>query len=115
MKLTQLIRNLFASLSLLFVISTSYAAYPLWTFAPNINYPPQISINPSQTATVVYTVQNQSYKAKSLVMQPIPGIVQSSPCQLTPNGQQGSSCSLILEVTGNALGYIMDLFFASPI
>lgn len=75
MKLTQLIRNLSVGLSLFLVISTAYAAFPLWTFAPNINYPPQASINPSQTATVVYTVQNQSYKAKSLVIKPIPGIV----------------------------------------
>lgn len=103
MRLMQLIRNISVGLSLFFVISTAYAAYPLWTFAPNINYPPQISINPSQTATVVYTVQNQSYKAKSLVMMPIPGIVQSFPCHLKPVGQPGSSCSLVLAVTGNAL------------
>ena len=106
MKLTQLIRNLSVGLSLFLVISAAYAAFPLWTFSPNINYPPQISINPSQTATVVYTVQNQSYKAKSLVMKPIPGIVQSFPCQLTPVGQPGSSCSLILAVTGNALSTV---------
>ncbi len=103
MKLTPLIRIFSVSLSLFFVISTACAAFPLWTFAPNINYPPHISINPSQTATVVYTVQNQSYKAKSLVMKSIPGIVQLFPCQLTPIGQPGSSCFLILAVTGNAL------------
>lgn len=103
MQLMQLIRNLSVGLSLFFFISIARAAYPLWTFAPTINYPPQISINPSQTATVVYVVQNQSYKAKSLVMMPTPGVVQSFPCQLTPMGQPGSSCSLILAVTGNAL------------
>lgn len=103
MKLMSLIRNLCLSLSLFFVISTAYAALPLWIFSQNINYPPQISINPNQTGTVVYTVQNQSYKAKSLIIKPIPGIVQSFPCQLTPIGQPGSSCSLILAVTGNAL------------
>lgn len=103
MKLTRLICNISVGLSLFVVISTSYAAFPLWTFAPNINYPPQTSINPNQTATVVYTVQNQSDKAKSLVMKPIPGIMQSFPCQLAPVGQPGSSCSLILAVTGNAL------------
>lgn len=103
MKLTQLIRNLSVGLSFFLVISTAYAAFPLWTFSPNANYPPQASINPNQTATVVYTVQNQSYKAKSLVIKPIPGIVQSFPCQLKPAGQPGSSCSLILAVTGNAL------------
>lgn len=103
MKLMQWIQNLSMGLSFFLVTSTSYAAYPLWTFAPNINYPAQISVNPSQTATVVYTVQNQSYRAKSLVMKPIPGVVQSFPCQLAPIGQPGSSCSLILTVTGNRL------------
>jgi hypothetical protein len=103
MKLRQWLRNLSVGLSLLCVVSTIYAAYPLWTFVPNINYPPQVSINPSQTATVVYTVKNQSYKAKSLVMKPIAGIIQTYPCQLAPSGQPGSSCSLILAITGNAL------------
>ena len=60
MKLTHLM-----GLSLFFVISLASAAYPLWTFAPNINYPPHVSITPSQTATVVYTVQNQSYKPRT--------------------------------------------------
>lgn len=103
MKLMQLMRNLSVGLSLFVLISTPYAAFPLWTFAPNINYPPHVSINSSQIATVVYTVQNQSYKAKSLVIKPIPGVVQAFPCQLTPTGQPGSSCSLILAVTGHAL------------
>ncbi len=103
MKLTQLIRNLSVGLSLFLVISTAYAASPVWTFVPNVNYPPQVSINPRQTATVVYTFQNQSYKAKSLVMKPMPGVVQLFPCQLKPAGQSGSSCSLIIAVTGNAL------------
>ena len=103
MKLTQLIRHLGMSLSLIFTFSTSYAAFPLWTFTPNINYPPQVSITPNQTATVVYTVQNQSYKAKSLVIKATPGVEQVYPCQLAPVGQPGSSCSLILTVTGNKL------------
>ena len=103
MKLTHIMRNLSVSICFLFVISTAHAAFPLWTFSPNINYPSQISLTSTQTATIVYTVQNQSYKAKSLVMKPIPGVVQLFPCLLAPNGQQGSSCSLILAVTGNAL------------
>ncbi len=58
MKLTQLIRNLSVGFSLFLGISTAYAAFPLWTFSPNINYPPQLSINPNQTTTVVYTVSH---------------------------------------------------------
>lgn len=102
-KRIQFVRNFSIGLSALCVVSTAYAAYPLWTFTPDPNFPPRISIKPNKTATVVYEVQNQSYKAKSLVMKPIPGVVQSLPCQMNPIGQQGSSCSLVLNVTGNAL------------
>jgi hypothetical protein len=103
MRLTHFIRYVFLCVSTFCTITTAYAAFPVWTFTPNSNYPPQVSVNSSQTATVVYTVQNQSYKYKSLVMKSIPGVVQSYPCQLNPLGQAGSSCSLILAVTGNAL------------
>lgn len=103
MKLMQFIRQLSVGLSIFCFISTAYAAYPLWTFTPDTNYPPQVSINSTQSATVVYSVQNQSYKAKSLVIKPTPGIVQSLPLQLAPLGQPGSSGALVLAVTGNAL------------
>ncbi|MFA5959583.1 MAG: DUF1566 domain-containing protein [Tatlockia sp.] len=103
MKLTRGISQLGVVLSAFCLISTAYAAYPLWVFTPNPNFPPKISIHSTQTATVVYSVQNQSNKAKSLVMQSIAGVVQSLPCQLTPFGQPGSSCSLVLAVSGNAL------------
>ena len=103
MKFTRFIRQLSIGLSAFCVLSTAYAAFPLWIFTPDSNYPPQLSIKSTQTATVVYAVQNQSHKAKTLVMQSIPGVVQSSPCELKPVGQPGSSCSLLLAVTGNAL------------
>lgn len=103
MKLTQFIRQLSLGLSAFCIILTAYAASPLWVFTPNPNYPPQISINSTQAATVVYSVQNQSHKAKWLVIKPIPGVVQSFPCRLMPYGQSGSSCSLVLAVTGNVL------------
>lgn len=103
MKLTQFIRKLSVGIGAFSIISTAYAAYPLWTFTPNPNYPPKISINSSQTATVVYSVQNQSRKSKWLVIQPITGVAQVAPCRLTPYGQPGSSCSLVLAVTANAL------------
>lgn len=99
MKLMQFIRQLSMGLS----ISTASAASPLWIFTPNPSYPPQVSLNSTQAATVVYSVQNQSHKTKSLAIKSIPGVVQSSPCQLTPIGQPGSRCFLVLAVTGNAL------------
>lgn len=85
------------------LVSKAYASYPLWTFTTNSSYPPQVSMNTSQSATVVYSVQNQSYKSKWLVIKPIPGIVQSSTCRVNPYGQAGSSCSLVLDVTGSEL------------
>ena len=100
MKLMQLLRKISLSFMLLLVITTAYAAYPLWTFTPSVDYPPQVALSASQTATVVYTVQNQSYKSKSLAMKPIHGVAQVSSCRLAPMGQPGSSCSLILAVTG---------------
>ena len=103
MKLTPFIRQLSRCLSILCITYTANAANPLWTFTPNPNYPPQISINSSQTTAVVYSVQNRSHKAKSLVMKPIQGVVQSLPCQLSPIGEAGSSCSLVLAVTASAL------------
>ena len=103
MKLIHFIRRLCIGLCALCIISTVYAAAPLWIFTADPNYPPQISVSPNQTATVVYSVQNQSHIAKTLVLKSIPGVVQSFPCRLTPKGQPGSSCSLVLAVTGNAL------------
>ena len=102
-KLKPLIRHICISLSLFCLLPTTYAAYPLWTFTPNPSYPPNLSINATQTAIVFYTVQNQSHKAKSLIIESTPGIVQSLPCKLSPIGQPGSSCALVLAVTGNAL------------
>lgn len=101
MKLTKFILSL--CLSPFCIILTAHASSPLWTFTPNSSYPPQVSITATQTATIVYDVKNQSRKAKWLVIKPITGVAQSSTCRLTPSGQPGSSCSLVLEVTGSAL------------
>lgn len=83
--------------------TTPFAAHPLWTFTPDPNYPPQIAINPAQTTSIVYSVQNNAHKNKHLVIKSIPGVVQSLPCFVNPIGQPGSSCFLVLAITGNAL------------
>lgn len=103
MKFMQWIRQLSIALGAFFFSVCAHASYPLWTFTQDPNHPAQISMNSTQTDFVVYTVSNQSKKSKSLLMQPIPGVVQTSPCHLNPIGQTGSSCSLLLAVTGNAL------------
>ncbi|HAT8178266.1 TPA: DUF1566 domain-containing protein [Legionella pneumophila] len=73
------------------------AAKPLWTFIPQT--PTKIIVPIGNSAQVIYTVQNQTSRHKTLFMKPIAGVSQSAPCQLTPKG----TCTLILNVNGSAL------------
>jgi hypothetical protein len=82
---------------------TIQASEPLWTIVPAPGSNPSQTIPQNATATVLYIVQNQSRKPKTLVMQSIPGITQTTPCPLLPKGQAGSSCTFNLSVTGSAL------------
>jgi hypothetical protein len=103
-KLIRLMQTLSFVLCIWFFHSSlSYASYPLWTFTPNSNFPPQLSINSNQTSLVVYTIHNQSHKAKSLMIKPLQGLEQSLPCRLNPIGHPGSGCDLVLTVSGNSL------------
>ncbi|HCD9576659.1 TPA: DUF1566 domain-containing protein [Legionella pneumophila] len=79
------------------MLSSVQAAKPLWTFVPQT--PTDITVAKGGSAQVVYTVQNQSSRAKTLVMKPIAGISQSAPCQLPAKG----ICTLMLNVNGSAL------------
>lgn len=73
------------------------AAKPLWTFVPQT--PTDITVAKGGSTQVIYTVQNQSSRAKTLVMKPIAGISQSAPCQLPAKG----ICTLTLNVNGATL------------
>ncbi|MCC5791720.1 MAG: DUF1566 domain-containing protein, partial [Legionellaceae bacterium] len=79
------------------------AAVPLWTIVPTPGSNPTQTVPENSTSTVQYVVQNQSGKTKQLVIQSLPGIVQTTTCQLAPKGQAGSSCILNLAITGSAL------------
>ncbi|HAU0815410.1 TPA: DUF1566 domain-containing protein [Legionella pneumophila] len=79
------------------MLSSVQAAKPLWTFVPQT--PTDITVAKGGSAQVVYTVQNQSSKAKTLVMKLIAGISQSAPCNLPAKG----SCTLTLNVNGATL------------
>lgn len=79
------------------VLSSAQAAGPLWTFTPQTST--SITVAKGDNAQVIYTVQNQSAKAKTLVMKPIAGISQSAPCNLPAKG----SCTLTLNVNGATL------------
>ncbi|BCA94463.1 hypothetical protein TUM19329_08240 [Legionella antarctica] len=95
-------RILFGLLLWLMLIAAQ-AAGPLWTFIPAPGSNPTQTVSGNGTAIVQYLVQNQSGKPKRLVIQPSPGITQTTPCQVAPNGHAGSSCILNLSITGRRL------------
>ncbi|MBY0545522.1 MAG: DUF1566 domain-containing protein [Gammaproteobacteria bacterium] len=91
---------------LLLLSSLVQAGSPVWTFTPVPNYPPTVSVSPGETATIKYTMMNQSTKIHTLVMTPIAGITQSTsagncsnPFTLTYH----QTCILTLQVDGSAL------------
>lgn len=84
-------------------LTTAQAARPLWMIVPVPGSSPTQTVPPNSTSAVLYIVQNQSGKPKKVVIQPIPGITQTAPCQLAPKGQAGSSCVLNLAIIGSAL------------
>ena len=81
-------------------MNTAWAGIPVWTFAPVSGYPPSVSVSPSGTATVKYTVTNQSHKSHALKMRPIQGITSSGCTSLLGYHQ---SCALTLAVSGSGL------------
>ncbi|ASQ46512.1 DUF1566 domain-containing protein [Legionella clemsonensis] len=97
-------KNTLMNIVLFSLLSTAaHAGTPLWTIFPAPGSNPTQIVPENGTATVNYRVQNQSSKSKRLTIQPIPGIIQTTTCKLTPKGKIGSSCSLILAITGSAL------------
>lgn len=94
------------SLVILLFLGSSFAGNPMWTFAADPNYPTTFSITPLGTANVVYTVTNQSHKAHTLMMQPIPGITQITSAGNCPNVftlAYQQSCILSLHIDGNQM------------
>lgn len=95
--------HLLISLICLNLTCVSHAGLPLWGFVPDPSFPAQVSVTSTGTATVKYTVSNNSSKVKELLMQPIRGVRQVSTCILQPKGAPNSSCILELIITGSAL------------
>lgn len=90
----------------LLVSLSCYAGKPLWTIIPNPSYPPQISLTSASTATIKYTITNQSRRPHTLTMKPIAGITQiTSPgnCPDSFTLVYKQSCTLNLLVNGNLL------------
>jgi hypothetical protein len=82
-----------------FMLTVTQAASPVWTFTPLTAT--TITVPANGTATISYTVTNQSTKPHTLVMTPIAGISPSGTCS-APLGPK-KSCTLTLKITANAL------------
>ena len=100
MKISRLRNSILIGLSGLVLISTTQAATPVWTFSPVPGFPNTVTLNSTGTATVKYTVMNQSHKPHTLEMIPIQGI---TPSGCTAPLEYLQSCTLSLEVSGSAL------------
>lgn len=84
----------------LVLMMPAQAGTPVWTFAGVAEYPPAVTVSTKGTATIQYTVTNQSPHPHTLQMKPIRGITPSG-CT-APLGHH-QSCTLNLTVTGSAL------------
>lgn len=84
----------------LVLINTAQAGTPVWTFAQVSGYPSSVTVSTTGTATIKYTVTNQSHKSHTLGIKPIQGIM-SSGC--TSPLVYHQSCTLTLLVNGSGL------------
>ena len=105
MKAHSFILRLSGSIMALGLFSAANAGSPLWTFTPLTTT--TLSVPSNDTATVQYTVTNQSTRTHTLSMQSIQGITQlttgfgvcGNPFILTGK----ASCTLSLQVNGSQL------------
>lgn len=91
---------------LCFLMKNIEASAPVWTMTPHPEYSPHVTLNALQTATIKYTVTNQSHRTHTLAMNPILGITQvTSPgnCSSSFTLSYQQSCILTLNVNGALL------------
>lgn len=104
MKLERFMR-LGIGLSAFCFIIAAQASGPLWTFTPDTNFPPKLSVSSTGTATVKYKITNKSSKpiTRNLVILRMDGVRQTGSCIVGPKGSSNPTCILTLAITGNAL------------
>lgn len=93
-----LIKQFFLGATFLLSALTAYAASPVWTFQPLTDT--KFTLTNSQTATVNYSVTNQSNKTHTLVATKVKGIDVSG-CTAPLAGHQ--TCTLSLQINGSQL------------
>lgn len=79
------------------LVMSAQAGRPLWTFDPQTTV--DVTVARGETAQIRYMVSNLSKRAKVLLLRPINGVYQASPCNLSPRG----SCILVLNIIGSKL------------
>ncbi|MCW8408063.1 hypothetical protein OQJ13_03655 [Legionella sp. PATHC035] len=88
-------------------VNSASIVSPLWTFTSDVNFPPKLTVSPTGTALVKYTITNQSKKAHTLIMNSIVGINQitsgSGNCNNPFTLRSKQSCTLTLQVNGSDL------------
>lgn len=88
---------------ILFCSITAHAGAPLWRFSTDSDYPPQLKVISTGTATVKYMVSNNSNRSRQLVIQPTAGVRQVGTCQVGPKNGGDSNCTLTLTIDGSEL------------
>lgn len=88
------------SITGLFLMGFAQAGVPVWTIEPVAGFPPSVTVRATETATILYTLTNQSYKPHLLQMRPIQGI---TPSGCTTSLAYHQSCTLTLSVSGSGL------------
>ncbi|MDI1352704.1 MAG: hypothetical protein PSV35_08090, partial [bacterium] len=87
-------------------VTLSFAGKPMWTFTLDPNFPANPTVTSTDSATIQYTITNQSLKTHTLVMTPIIGISQNTAKGNCPNPftlAYQQSCTLNLLVEGKML------------
>ena len=84
-------------------LSSELLAEPIWRIEVLSGNNPRQVVQRNAVVNIDYEVQNNSRKSKNLVMQPMAGINQVTPCYLQPKGEAGNTCILTLRVIGNDL------------
>lgn len=104
MKLPYLICKVLIAIWSSVAITLAYAGTPLWTFTPLTAT--SLVVPATGTASVKYTLTNQSRKTHTLMMRSIPGITQVTTPGNCPNPivlEYHQSCILNLTIAGSAL------------
>ncbi|CAM2876545.1 NHL repeat protein [Legionella steigerwaltii] len=99
--------QLFIAVVAFLFLTISHASKPVWTFTPDPNYPPTVSVTSIGSATIKYTVTNKSReRAHTLSMKSITGVTQDTSAGNCPNPftlRAHHSCTLNLIVNGSIL------------